>query len=80
MKISLINLWSVHCIFDFYNILIAEEYNSVNMIFGSLGMLLGALNWGYMVIGLGIIITGATFLTIIGWFTLIKSRIAVKGI
>lgn len=53
--------------------------NSVNTLFGSLGMLLGALNWSNIVIGLGLITTGATFLAIFGWIIVLKSNMAVKG-
>jgi len=41
--------------------------NFVPTLFGSLGMMLGTLPWGNFVIGLGIIISTATFLSIVLW-------------
>lgn len=54
--------------------------NSVNTVFGSLGMLLGSLDWNNLVVGLGIIVTGAALIAMISWFALTKSQIAVKGL
>lgn len=41
--------------------------NFVPTLFGSLGMMLGTLPWGNFVVGLGLIMTTATFLSIVLW-------------
>ena len=41
--------------------------NFIPMLFGSLGMMLGTLSWGNFIDGLGIIISMATFLSIVLW-------------
>ncbi|MDF2631794.1 MAG: rane protein [Caproiciproducens sp.] len=54
--------------------------NAVNTIFGSIGMLLGAMNGSNIVEGLGILLTATALLAIIMWFILTKSKITVKGL
>ncbi|AWI05657.1 Bcr/CflA family efflux MFS transporter [Clostridium drakei] len=54
--------------------------NAVGTIFGSGGMLLGTLGWSNVVVGMGIILIGATLIALIGWIALGKSKIEVKGI
>ena len=41
--------------------------NFVPTLFGSLGMMLGTLPWGNFIVGLGLIITTSTFLSIVLW-------------
>ncbi|MGL5513479.1 MAG: MFS transporter, partial [Sporomusa sp.] len=54
--------------------------NAVNTIFGSIGMLLGTMNWSNIIEGLGILVTATAVLAIIVWHILIKSEILVKGL
>ena len=42
--------------------------NAVNTVFGSLGMMLGALNWSNFIEGLGIITAVCVTLAIAGWW------------
>jgi len=54
--------------------------NAINTIFGSIGMLLGTMNWSNIVEGLGILVTATVVLAIIVWLALTKSKITVKGL
>lgn len=54
--------------------------NAVNTIFGSLGMMLGALNWSNFIEGLGIITAVCVTLAIAGWFVLLNFKIKVEGL
>ena len=46
--------------------------NAVNTVFGSLGMMLGALNWSNFIEGLGIITAVCVTLAIAGWLALLS--------
>ena len=48
--------------------------NFVPTLFGSLGMMLGTLPWGNFIYGLGIIITVATFLSIVLWIMIRRGK------
>ena len=48
--------------------------NFVPTLFGSLGMMLGTLPWGNFIIGLGIIISTATFLSIALWILIKRGK------
>ena len=48
--------------------------NFVPTLFGSLGMMLGTLPWGNFIDGLGIIITVATFLSIVLWIMIRRGK------
>lgn len=54
--------------------------NAVNTVFGSLGMMLGALNWSNFVEGLGIITAVCVTLAIAGWLALLHFKIRVEGL
>ena len=54
--------------------------NAVNTVFGSLGMMLGALNWSNFIEGLGIITAVCVTLAIAGWLALLHFRIRVEGL
>lgn len=54
--------------------------NAVNTVFGSLGMMLGALNWSNFIEGLGIITTVCVTLAIAGWLALLHFKIRVEGL
>lgn len=54
--------------------------NAVNTVFGSLGMMLGALNWSNFIEGLGIITAVCVTLTIAGWLALLHFKIRVEGL
>ena len=48
--------------------------NFVPTLFGSLGMMLGTLPWGNFIVGLGLIITTATFLSIVLWIMIKRGK------
>lgn len=48
--------------------------------FGSLGMMLGALNWSNFIEGLGIITAVCVTLAIAGWLALLHFKIRVEGL
>ena len=52
--------------------------NAVNTVFGSLGMMLGALNWSNFIEGLGIITAVCVTLAIAGWLALLHFKIRVE--
>lgn len=54
--------------------------NAVNTVFGSLGMMLGALNWSNFIEGLGIITAVCVTLAIAGWLALLHFKIRVEGL
>lgn len=54
--------------------------NAVNTVFGSLGMMLGALNWSNFIEGLGIITAVCVTLAIAGWLALLHFKIKVEGL
>lgn len=54
--------------------------NAVNTVFGSLGMMLGALNWSNFIEGLGIIAAVCVTLAIAGWLALLHFKIRVEGL
>lgn len=54
--------------------------NAVNTVFGSLGMMLGALNWSNFIEGLGIITAVCVTLAIAGWLVLLHFKIRVEGL
>ncbi|WP_443685939.1 Bcr/CflA family efflux MFS transporter [Phascolarctobacterium faecium] len=54
--------------------------NAVNTVFGSLGMMLGALNWSNFIEGLGIITAACVTLAIAGWLALLHFKIRVEGL
>ena len=54
--------------------------NAVNTVFGSLGMMLGALNWSNFIEGLGIITAVCVTLAIAGWLALMHFKIRVEGL
>ena len=54
--------------------------NAVNTVFGSLGMMLGALNWSNFIEGLGIITAVCVNLAIAGWLALLHFKIRVEGL
>lgn len=54
--------------------------NAVNTVFGSLGMLLGALNWGNFIDGLGIITAVCAILAIGGWCFLLHFKVRIEGL
>lgn len=54
--------------------------NAVNTVFGSLGMMLGALNWNNFIEGLGIITAVCVTLAIAGWLALLHFKIRVEGL
>lgn len=54
--------------------------NAVNTVFGSLGMMLGALNWSNFIEGLGIITAVCVTLVIAGWLALLHFKIRVEGL
>lgn len=54
--------------------------NAVNTVFGSLGMMLGALNWSNFIEGLGIITAVCITLAIAGWLALLHFKIRVEGL
>lgn len=54
--------------------------NAVNTVFGSLGMMLGALNWSNFIEGLGIITAVCGTLAIAGWLALLHFKIRVEGL
>ena len=54
--------------------------NAVNTVFGSLGMMLGALNWSNFIEGLGIITAVCVTLAIAGWLGLLHFKIRVEGL
>jgi len=47
---------------------------------GCLGMLLAVLPWANFVVGIGMVMTGALTLSLIGWFVFLRSSIPLKGI
>ena len=51
--------------------------NFVPTLFGSLGMMLGTLPWGNFIIGLGLIMTVATFLSISLWILIKRGKFGV---
>ena len=54
--------------------------NAVNTVFGSLGMMLGALNWSNFIEGLGIITAVCVTLAIAGWLALLHFKIRGEGL
>lgn len=54
--------------------------NFTHTVLGSFGMVLGTAGWSSFIIGLGIILAGGSVLALIGWITLRKSGISVKGL
>lgn len=54
--------------------------NAVNTVFGSLGMLLGALNWSNFIEGLGIITAVCALLAIGGWYGLLRLQVKIEGL
>lgn len=54
--------------------------NFTHTVLGSFGMILGTAGWSSFIIGLGIILAGGSVLALIGWITLRKSGISVKGL
>ena len=54
--------------------------NAVNTVFGSLGMMLGALNWSNFIEGLGIITAVCVTLAMAGWLALLHFKIRVEGL
>ena len=48
--------------------------NFVPTLFGSLGMMLGTLPWGNFIVGLGLIMTVATFLSIVLWIMIKRGK------
>ncbi|MFQ9524248.1 MAG: hypothetical protein ACLR2G_13210 [Phascolarctobacterium faecium] len=52
----------------------------MNTVFGSLGMMLGALNWSNFIEGLGIITAVCVTLAIAGWLALLHFKIRVEGL
>ena len=54
--------------------------NAVNTVFGSLGMMLGAVNWSNFIEGLGIITAVCVTLAIAGWLALLHFKIRVEGL
>ena len=52
----------------------ASVINFVPTLFGSLGMMLGTLPWGNFIVGLGLIITTATFLSIALWIMIRRGK------
>lgn len=54
--------------------------NAIHTIAGSVGMILGSLAWGNIVMGLGIILTSASVITILYWIILMRSKITIKGL
>lgn len=54
--------------------------NAVNTVFGSLGMMLGALSWSNFIEGLGIITAVCAALAIAGWLALLHFKIKVEGL
>lgn len=54
--------------------------NAVNTVFGSLGMMLGALNWSNFIEGLGIITAVCVTFAIAGWLALLHFKIRVEGL
>lgn len=54
--------------------------NFTHTVLGSFGMVLGTAGWSSFIIGLGTILAGGSVLALIGWITLRKSGISVKGL
>ena len=54
--------------------------NFTHTVLGSFGMILGTAGWSSFIIGLGTILAGGSVLALIGWITLRKSGISVKGL
>lgn len=54
--------------------------NSIQTFVGSIGMILGSLQWYNIVDGLGIIITGSSVIAIVSWIILMRGKIHVKGL
>lgn len=54
--------------------------NFTHTVLGSFGMILGTTGWSSFIIGLGTILAGGSVLALIGWITLRKSGISVKGL
>ncbi len=54
--------------------------NFTHTVLGSFGMILGTAGWSSFIIGLGIILAGGSVLALIGWITLRKAGISVKGL
>ena len=52
----------------------ASVINFVPTLFGSLGMMLGTLPWGNFINGLGIIMTTATFLSVVLWIMIRRGQ------
>lgn len=54
--------------------------NFTHTVFGSLGMVLGALGWSSFISGLGILIIGFTVIALISWAYLINSKTPVHNL
>ena len=54
--------------------------NFTHTVLGSVGMLLGTLNWGSYISGLGILLIGFSVISLGMWVLIHKSSMAVKGL
>ena len=58
----------------------ASLINSTSTVLGCIGMLIASISWINVVIGLGVIITVISFLSLFGWIVFMRSSILCKGV